>query len=200
MRTIMRAWLEPSVRSWPDEQVGPWEVVISWREGVGGAVVCTGLALSLRQGAPVAAVTSTLVRALPVAALIAAARRERFAEAGGHLVEAVAEGQVVDVSAKLLDGLTTASQAWSAVPTGRRRELGPQHFRDVAAEYSKAENTGSPPLMAVEKRWTVSRPTASRWVKEARDLGLLPPTMRGVARGNGPLAAANQASSEGDSR
>jgi hypothetical protein len=188
VRVTVRDWLEPSTCLWPDGMSGPWEVRLTWSEGPDGSVGCSGLALSLRAGADYEVVTSTLLRELPVARLVAQARREQYARAGGDLVEAFEDGQEIDLSEGFIEGLKAAASAWADRPQGRRTELGAEHFGEVAQVYSAAASAGAPPLLAVETRWTVSRPTASRWVRAARDAGLLPPTERGVARGNGPLA------------
>lgn len=188
MRVTVRDWLEPSERLWPDASSGPWEIRLTWSEGPDGSVGCTGLALSLRAGADHDVVTSTLLRDVPVARLVAEARRERYSRAGGDLVEAFEDGQEIDVSEGFIAGLKASASAWTDQPRGRRMELGSEHFREVAQVYSAAVAAGAPPLLAVETRWTVSRPTASRWVRAARDAALLPATERGVAKGNGPLS------------
>lgn len=60
--------------------------------------------------------------------------------------------------------------------------LAPGHLGEVADIYRAAVDGGKPPLPAIAGRWRVKRPTASRWVRAARDQGLLGwPERRGVA-------------------
>ena len=53
------------------------------------------------------------------------------------------------------------------------------HYASVAEVYLKAADARTPPLKAVAATWTVPHSTAARWVKRARDLGVLPPTRAG---------------------
>ena len=54
-----------------------------------------------------------------------------------------------------------------------------EHFNLVADTYRAAT---SAPLRAIQAKWSVSRPTASNWVRTARERGLLGwPSRRGVA-------------------
>ncbi len=83
--------------------------------------------------------------------------------------------------------LEAASRRFTAATTraGRRRRstpavlerpvrgYGDEHYEAVAAAYVDAEALGEPPVLAVAAHWGVPRPTAGRWVKEARRRGLL---------------------------
>jgi hypothetical protein len=181
-----RAWLEPSQIRWPDNTNGPWVITVTWRED-GGSVVCTGLSINLLRGQPTHLVTATLLRALPVAGIISAAREARFDEAGGFFAEAYDSGQDIDVDPHIVDGARAFAEPWAERPPGRPVSLGESHYREVARIYSSALAAGKPPLVAVKEQCFVTRPTASRYVAAARSAGLLPPTSRGRARGNGPL-------------
>jgi hypothetical protein len=44
---------------------------------------------------------------------------------------------------------------------------------NVAERYNAAVGLGQPPTSAIQKAYNVSRSTASRWVRRARDLGLI---------------------------
>lgn len=56
---------------------------------------------------------------------------------------------------------------------------GEEHYRTVAQVYRNAPDA---PLKAISQRWGVSRAAASKWVRKARELGLLGyPTRVGVA-------------------
>jgi hypothetical protein len=181
-----RDWLEPSQIRWPDEADGPWVVTMNWREDA-GSVVCTGLSLDLLPERPPQPVTATRMRELPVARIISAAREERFDEAGGRFAEAYDSGQDIDVDPHIVDGARASAEPWAEPRLGRPVNLDGSHYRAVAQAYSSALAAGKSPLVAVERQWTVPRPTASRWIAAARSAGLLPPTSRGRARGNGPL-------------
>lgn len=59
--------------------------------------------------------------------------------------------------------------------------LPPSHFDEVATVYRAAVDGGQHPLLAICRKWQVKRPTASRWVRAARETGILGwPTRRGV--------------------
>jgi len=63
------------------------------------------------------------------------------------------------------------------------------HLDEVADIYRAAVDCGEPPLPAIARRWRVKRPTASRWVRAARDHGLLGwPERRGVAGAEAPTS------------
>lgn len=56
------------------------------------------------------------------------------------------------------------------------------HFAQVAETYRAATATGVAPRKAIEERWGVSRAAASKWIRQARERGLLGwPSRRGVA-------------------
>lgn len=76
---------------------------------------------------------------------------------------------------------TEAKRKWAEA--GRRQRFGPGHFADVAQVYEEAWRLDHPPVQAVVKRFRCSPSTASKWVMRARELGLLPPTTPGKARG-----------------
>jgi antitoxin (DNA-binding transcriptional repressor) of toxin-antitoxin stability system len=132
-------------------------------------------------------VTASLVRTLPVARIVAAAREERFERAGGRFAEAYDSGQDIDVDPGIVDSARAAAEPWAERRPGRPVKLDDSHYREVAQVYSSALAAGKSPLVAIERQWPVTRPTVSRWVAAARSAGLLPPTSRGRARGNGPI-------------
>ena len=187
--------LAPSFVRWPDPARGPWEVMLTWRAREDRAD-CVGLALTPVNPDDAEPVTATLMRALPVAGIIAAARQWRFAASGGSVVEAYDEPQNLNVDPEFIEYLRAASEPWSERRPGRRPQLDRDHYRVVAEIYSTAHLAGHSPLRAVEKRWTVSRPTASRWVAAARAEGLLPPTQKGRASGNAALVTGPQPDQE----
>lgn len=182
MRVVVQDWLAPSSVRWPDRSTGPWIVTLTWREA-GDRAECVGLDIQSVDRETSTPITATLMRSVPIAHLIAEARRERYMDAGGELVEDAALAEELDIGPHLLDQLEAASRPWGEPRRGRPVDLNEDFYREVATAYSDAVLAGMPPLQAVEKRWTTSRPTASRWVAAARRLGLLPPTKRGRARG-----------------
>lgn len=183
MRTwIVEDWLAPSPLHWPDRTWGPWTVTLTWRDA-GDRAECSGFSLAPLDPKRTEPVTATLLRSLPITSLIAEARRARYDDSGGGIVEALAEGQDIDVGPGLEEELRRKAEPWREAGT-RRLHLGPEHHHDVAAIYSSALAAHGHPLKAVQAHWTVSRPTASRWVAAAREAGFLPPTGRGRARGN----------------
>jgi hypothetical protein len=193
-----RDWLEPSRIRWPDEADGPWAVSVNWRADE-GSVVCTGLSIELLPERAPEPVTATLVRGLPVARIISAAREERFDEAGGRFAEAYDSGQDIDVDPHIVDGARAFAEPWKERSPGRPVFLDESHYVEVAQIYSSALAAGRSPLVAVQRRYTVSRPTASRYVAAARSNGLLPSTSRGRPRGNGaqlPVSSDSMAVSE----
>jgi hypothetical protein len=54
-------------------------------------------------------------------------------------------------------------------------------LREVARHYRQAAEHGEPPSLGVAAAMNVSRSTAARWVKRARERGLLGPALRGRA-------------------
>jgi hypothetical protein len=68
-----------------------------------------------------------------------------------------------------------------APPVGSR-SWPDEHFMQVADEYWQAEADGRPPRQAIAERWSVSKVTASRWLKRARELGYVDPDQARHAR------------------
>lgn len=69
---------------------------------------------------------------------------------------------------------------------GSRNFTNKQFLRDVAEIYVQALKTSLPPTKAIQRWSGASRPTASLWVRKARDLGFIgQPTKPGQA-GNNP--------------
>jgi hypothetical protein len=65
----------------------------------------------------------------------------------------------------------------AALRPRRQREVIPMddtRLERVAEIYNMAQELGQPPNAAVQAAYNVSRATASRWVRRARDLELIP--------------------------
>jgi hypothetical protein len=181
VRAVVEDWLEPSVRLWPHPDRGPWSVTIMWRAHA-GRPVCSGVHLDLLETADVEPVTALLVRQLPIARLIREARRERFLATGGGLFDAEPDDQVGAIGRRL-SAEEKSRHAWSEdAPKRRRAALDEDHYRQVAHVYSRAASAGLPPTLAVMHTMFVSRPTASRWVAEARARRLIPPAAGNARR------------------
>ncbi len=178
--------LAPSLLSWPDPDTGPWQVTLSWRWSE-DRVECVGFCLQPLDALSVEPLTASLLRSIPVMRLVTQARRERYDASGGEIVETIDGGGDLPIGESLAASLREQSDSWSERRPGRPVELGPQHYREVAKVYSSAHASGGAPLVAVQEHWHVSRPTASRWVAEARAQELLPATGRGRAKGNAGL-------------
>jgi hypothetical protein len=73
---------------------------------------------------------------------------------------------------QLLEG---AEQTEIVPPPSGSRSWPDEHFMQVAQEYWQAEAAGRPPRQAISERWSVSKATASRWLRRARELGYLDP-------------------------
>jgi hypothetical protein len=63
----------------------------------------------------------------------------------------------------------------AAAISGRSARVIPKDLQEVRDVYVEAEKKREHPTKAVKKRFDVSPATASRWVREARELGLLEP-------------------------
>jgi hypothetical protein len=182
VKFVVEDWLVPWTVQWPDKSTGPWTVTLRWRADR-DRVECIGLDVQAMDPTSSETVTATLMRALPVARLIAQARQERYEEAGGSVMEAVAAGEDLDVGSGLIEQIEDEATPWRPPRAGRPVDLTPDFYAQVADVYSLALLSGTAPLRAVERQWTTSRPTASRWVAAARKLGLLPETQKGRAKG-----------------
>jgi hypothetical protein len=196
MKATMRDWLEPSRVRWQDAEAGPWQITLRWSQ-IDGRVECVGVALDPLSPDKPCIVSTATWRAIPLRSLITQARRARFEEFGGHIAEAAPDLAASGLDQSWLDHFEATSAPWRDRSRGRPVELGPDHYREVAEEYSRAFSDGGSrqPLQAIRQRWDVSKPTASRWVAAARELKLLPPTGRGrtAAAGEGKPPEARRA-------
>ncbi|MHB1988905.1 MAG: hypothetical protein ACYCSF_13145 [Acidimicrobiales bacterium] len=79
---------------------------------------------------------------------------------------------------------TTSRRQQSALAKrgpGRPALYGPDHYKEVAAIYTDALRSGRTPTAAVARQKQVSQSAATKWVANARGLGLLPQTAKGKA-------------------
>lgn len=56
---------------------------------------------------------------------------------------------------------------------GRPPTHGPEHFAQVAELARQSRASGKSARRAIAERWTVGQPTADKWMRQARELGLL---------------------------
>lgn len=122
---------------------------------------------------------SSLIRSLPVGQLFDAAREE--------LVRRLDPLPEADRGKWSGDSLRTL-EAWDEEYRPERealsrprggRDLGDDHYREVASIYAKAVTDKKPPTAAVADHFTVSKSAAAKKVARARERGFLPPTTRG---------------------
>lgn len=193
MEFVVRDYLADTVLPWPRDS-GPWEVALHWRPGDFG-VECVGFDLRLPADAPTTPLTASKLRELRLQELIRKGRQEKYEEAGGNLLDAYddavaneEENELTALSPSFVDSIRAEVDDWRERREGRRPHLDEDFYRVVATVYSKAIQRGEQPLQAViAEMGPISKPSASRWVKQARELGYLPPTGRGRAQGNPAL-------------
>lgn len=147
-------------------------------------------------------ITTSLMRAVPWASRIEEAKRKLLGTASATQdVEANVRrqrdawpGLSEETYQRIAEAVARAAR--KAIPPleaglgrpGRPRELGAEHFAEVALVYSEAWRAGSrAPTKAVQQHFGTSRSTAAKWVARARAIGLLPPTEPRVPRGRQPI-------------
>lgn len=143
-----------------------------------GRPVCESLTVRRRPGGPAVSAETirkvTLGRYLRASAAVAAMRARANSD-GSMTLEPI---EPTDDAAALVDADRRAAGR------GRRRAITDDHLAEVArvyeAELGRVRDSGQAgPTAAVAKQWKVAAPTASRWVREARRRGHLPPYRRG---------------------
>ena len=142
------------------------EADVAYEQPVGGRMghfVCNRLTIQRREDGP--PITTEGLREIPVAAFLRLA----------------VEGNLRRIGPTEYDGRTSS---WKLTPTGpirlserARAGAGPseQDLRAVADVYLLAHVTGGAPTKTVMDRFGLPRSTASRWIKMAREQGLLGP-------------------------
>jgi hypothetical protein len=172
---------------WPDAQHGPWVIHLMWAP-IGDRDECVGLEIrSYREregdrawppGLPTwdqgpAILTTTTLRELPFASIVADLRRERQA---GH----------ADFTAWLAAQPEYQSEADQASlrrlrsrGSGRRTAA---ELAKVAQVYRHAWKTNGRPTQAVAKHFHITPSAAAKRVARARQAGYLPLTTRGKPR------------------
>lgn len=130
-------------------------------------------------------ITRTMMRELPVTELFESAR-EALVELLTLDVPENVDFSAVPGGEALLERLrqqVEPERASLAKPRGGR-DLGDDHYREVAQVYKAAVAAGDSPTKAVADHFTVSKSSAAKKVARARERDFLPPTSRGRV---GPL-------------
>ncbi len=152
---------------------GAWAVEIRFEE-IADRLEPVSLRISPAPGRRVRAITTTAVRRLNVATLIAQARAELL-RAGAGRARLDEDAARAEVERRL------------ARSTGRLR-LDADHWIQVARVYTEARGAGAWPTRAVEQAFGVSYSRAAKYVNRARELGLLTKAGKGKASGTVHLA------------
>jgi hypothetical protein len=90
--------------------------------------------------------------------------------------------ELLPKSQSRLEGLPALSKPRQDEPTHPRR-YAEDHYADVTETYLRAWRRNDPPTRAVAEHFRVPHSTASKWVRKARDLGLLSQTTSGKPSG-----------------
>lgn len=186
---------------WPDWHEGPWGVELDFAEAPDGRVFCCGVAVRLEDGAESHEMTATLLRSVPLGALVrwhlkqSALWADRLAEMSREAI-GIEEAPVPHGVLTLSEGSALMSREWAktragyqAGVSGPRGGRPPKHdeafYREVAHVYTAALAGGRHPTKAVAEKWgPVSRSLAAKWVSDARNrFGFLGPTTKGRPKG-----------------
>ena len=148
------------------EQLYSLELEIAYEQPVGGRMghfVCNQLTVTRREDGP--PITTEGLRQIPIAAFLRLA----------------VEGNRMRIGPRQHDGHTSTWElTWAGPITLSERARGgggpsEDDLRAVADVYQLAYVTGGAPTKTVMERLGLPRSTASRWIKMARDRGLLGP-------------------------
>jgi hypothetical protein len=130
---------------------GPWQYHVDVAS-IGGVLGIVHLCVKQKHFTPPGLetpITSKGLRTMPLGRFLHAAR------------EALQRQQEEDPAAQPVE---------TASPPGSRKWPA-EHYLQVADEYWRAEAVGRPPRQAIAARWNISKVTASRWLRRARELG-----------------------------
>lgn len=145
---------------WPDPQFGPWTVTFNWQD-VSGRAEVVGVTIDSARNPRGGKSPSWQPRPVTTAVL----RELRI----GQLME--------EDRAGLVDLFPDDSPLYKAPPTMRPVTLA--RLKTAAKVYKKHIDTGKP-TRAVARHFTISDSAAAKQVARAREIGLLPPTKKGV--------------------
>ena len=178
---------------WPDKN-GAWSIVLDWWE-IGGRMELGGLSIQPWAGEPVAPITTTTLRQMPIADW----RREltehweRRARDDHAIRGTLPEGYQTQMQAMGMADATPAEFAarmtgWPSTDAvaveverrpGRPAYWTVERLQDVARVYGAAYIAHQPPTTAVAAHFKLSAKGAAKVVGLARKAGLIPPARRG---------------------
>ena len=186
------AFSESSVL-WPDEDDPAWFIRLWWRL-VDGRYEVTGFEMGSTLGNR--ALTATLLRSVPLGALIEEGRRYQIAYENKKVADLEGDQEFRESFNELgldPDDLLRMSVRELEVLTNppARSRYNEDHWRRVTAVYDRAWATGWPPTRAVAEHFGVTRSTAAKWVSNCRKKLLLPPTQKTRPRGNPMIGEAD---------
>lgn len=170
----MPDYLHSTLAEWNQKDGTTWHVTLNWHQ-VQGRMEVVGVELYSPSGQ--VPITTVVWREFPLASLVNKYR----ADMHDWYRERAEAGEEVPVDGWSAPAWRVAQKKWSE--GGRRQRFGPGHFADVAQVYEEAWREHRNPVQAVAQRFHRSNSTASKWVMRARELGFLPPTSPGKARG-----------------
>ena len=170
---------------WPSPSAGPWWVKIWWRSQHGMPVP---VGLSLKSW-----VTHEESRATGWHNALPGPEDDvAFPAITGKMLRALPFGEFIETTHQQYANLVNLPswRNWpgsaadrAALSSGRRvgtRDLGDDHYEQVAQIYRDAVQQREKPTMAVAQAFTISKSAAAKQVARARERGFLPPTSRGV--------------------
>lgn len=160
-----------------------------------GRPVCEELDLQRKPGGH--PLSGSLLRLIPMARYLnlAVDHVGRSRRRGEGPLTVTADGETFPLSSEpageghvafRITGMTRTKQ-YKAASRAPRGQVSDEMLRQVAEAYRTAVARNEPPTKAVMAQWYASRSTASRWVKRARQEGLLGPAVPRRA-GEGPSA------------
>jgi len=161
--------------AWPGPP-GPWLMRFGFAE-VRGRVECVSILVEPGTIPPSEALTRQLLRAIPFAAMVNEIREEP----DGDLRRLVGLRGWSSLGTLRKHGLGLLATREAARARGRPR-LDQTLIREVAQVYLDPQY-GRAPTAAVARHFHVSRSTAAKWVRRARDHELIAPTTPGRVSG-----------------
>jgi len=178
----------PRVIAWPPG-TEDYSVTLTVGE-VNGRLECVGVSVQAVREACM--VTSTTLRDIPVARLMADYARElRIAVTAAQIPSGPIDilrpdGTVTRATPeeqRVTDEFWARQKRWAdelAVVLEKSGHYPPEHWEHVAEVYRAAARVQRNPTAAVGEYYGVTRSAAAKWVSRARDRGLLPPAQERV--------------------
>lgn len=164
---------------WPHVRRGPWVIELTWGL-VEGRVECVGF--SVEAVGRKQAVTSTILRSIPLASLI----EERRAERERWLRLSPGQAQRHEEFAEKVRSFGIKYREVPARRRGGRPRIELDQLAEAAEVYDNALQRGdSAPTRSVAEHFGMARSTAAKWVMRAREEGLLDRPEKRRTRGKG---------------